>query len=237
MGGGKQVRIHYLQHVPFEGPAQIGEWADKRGFPLTGTFFFRKGNLPDQDDFDFLIVMGGPMGTEDVERFPWLPVEKEFIGKSIEKGKRVVGICLGAQLIAHALGAEVYPNRCKEIGWFPVTLNERGKESPLFRGTNHTFTPFHWHGDTFDIPKGAIHIAESEGCRNQAFLFDNRVLGLQFHLETTEEAAKRLISHCEDEIVKGPFTQQREEMLESPQRFEEIRSILFRVLDNMAGRK
>jgi len=227
------VRIHYLQHVPFEGPAQIGEWASKKGYTMTGTFFFRRGKLPGYDEFDWLFVMGGPMGTEDVERFPWLAKEKKFIGRAIEEGKRVVGICLGAQLIASSLGAKVYSNGCKEIGWFPVTLTQGGKESSLFRGTNHTFTPFHWHGDTFQIPPGAIHIAESEGCRNQAFLFDNRVLGLQFHLETTEDAAKRLISHCADELVEGPYIQEREEMLTGPQRFEEIRSILFQVLDNM----
>src|SRR5690606_32591469 len=114
---------------------------------------------------------------------PWMKEEKKLIEKAILKGKRVIGICLGAQLIADVLGARVFPNKEKEIGWFPIELTEEGQKSPFFAGFNKTETVFHWHGDTFEIPKGAEHIASSKVCENQAFLFDHKVLGLQFHLE------------------------------------------------------
>lgn len=149
-------RAHVLQHVPFEGLGSIEPWLVTAGYSITWTRFFTGGNLPAPDDPDLLIVLGGPMSVNDETAFPWLRDEKRFVRRSIEAGVPLLGICLGAQLIASALDARVYPNRHREIGWFPVyrTPDEPG----VFP---ERFDAFHWHGETFDLPSGAALLARS----------------------------------------------------------------------------
>lgn len=168
--------------------------------------------LPHPEDFDLLFVLGGPMGIHDSREFPWLTAEKKFIETCIRSGKKIIGICLGAQLIADVLGAGVFRNDSKEIGWHRVNRlpSHKNKISDLLP---ESFMAFHWHGDTFDIPKGAIHLAESEACSNQAFLYDSRVLGLQFHLESTESSIKDLYLNCSDELDGTTWVQSPEEIL------------------------
>lgn len=207
------MRIHYLQHVPFEGPGIIKNWVDTKNYLLTCTKFYESGILPDVNEIDWLIVMGGPMSVKDEDEYSWLIKEKTFIKKAIDSGKVVIGICLGAQLIADVLGAKIYRNDNKEIGWFPVkkVLNEA--KPNLFSGLPEEFTAFHWHGETFDIPAGAVHLAYSEACRNQAFLYNNKVLGLQFHMEVTRDSVLGLIENCKDELVPGNYIQSAEQMV------------------------
>ena len=150
------LRIHYLQHVEFEDAANIVPWAEARGHAVTCTRLHRGEPLPPVDAFDWLVIMGGPMNVCDHDRYPWLVREKAFIGESIGRNKVVLGICLGAQLIADVLGGRITPNREKEIGWFPVSLTGAGLRSPLFQPLPRQFLPFHWHGDTFSIPPGAV---------------------------------------------------------------------------------
>ncbi|MFT3700913.1 MAG: gamma-glutamyl-gamma-aminobutyrate hydrolase family protein [Agriterribacter sp.] len=161
-------------------------------------------------DFDWLVVMGGPMGVYDHDQYPWLKDEIFFLQQCIKAGKPIIGICLGAQLIASALGAPVYPNKEKEIGWFPVNLTDAGKRSPLFAGLPSSLTVLHWHGDTFDLPKDAILLAENAVCKNQAFVVGEKVLGLQFHFETTENTLPLMIENCGDELQTGPYVQTAE---------------------------
>ena len=163
------MRIHCLQHVPFEGPAGIDDWAARKGYPVTTTLLFEHGKLPDREAFDWLVVMGGPMGVRDETDYPWMANEKALIGAAIAAGKTVIGVCLSAQLIAAALGARVYPNAHREIGWFPVALTDQGRASDLFAFLPHRFEVFHWHGDIFGLPDGAVHLAHSEGCEHQVF--------------------------------------------------------------------
>lgn len=198
------MKIHWLQHVPFEGLGCIGPWLAANGHTVTCTRFWNNDRLPDADCVDGLIVMGGPMGVYDEALYPWLAAEKTFIKKIIAQNKPVLGICLGAQLIAEVLGAKVWKNRQREIGFFPVT--GAGKFFPA------EFTPFHWHGDTFGIPPGAKHLASSKATENQAFIYKNHVLALQFHLETTEESLMSLYENGRDEITAGPFMQTLDEM-------------------------
>jgi GMP synthase-like glutamine amidotransferase len=224
-----EMRAHYLQHVPFEGLGYIESWLRAKGYPVTGTKFFESTRLPSLDEFDMLIVMGGPMSANDESTFPWLGQEKEFIRKAIGAGKSILGICLGAQLIASAMGARVFPNPVKEIGWWPVQGIQPANEL-AFR-----FPPlievFHWHGETFELPPGAIHLAKSEGCENQAFQLGRSVIGLQFHLETTPELVQGLVSNCCDELLPSTYVQSEAEILSaSPEKYQAINCLMGEVL-------
>lgn len=206
------MQMHVFQHVPFEGPAAIADWAERRGHALAVSHLYAGDALPALSDFDRLVVMGGPMSVGDTDVYPWLADELDLIADAIAAGKSVVGVCLGAQLIAAALGAPVYPNAHKEIGWLPVRLTEQAGALDFCDGLPAAQTVFHWHGDTFDLPAGAVHLAQSEVCANQAFLVGGRVLGLQFHLESTPASVAAICEHCADEIVPGRWVQTAAEM-------------------------
>jgi len=228
------MRIHVLQHVPFEGPAGIRDWATRKGHPVTTIPLFEHGRLPDIAAFDWLVVMGGPMGVRDEADYSWMANEKELIGAAIAAGKTVIGVCLGAQLIATALGARVYPNAHREIGWFPVELTDQGRASDLSAFLPHRLQVFHWHGDTFDLPAGAIHLVRSEGCRHQTFFYADRVLGLQFHLESTPVSVADLVANCADEIVHGKYVQDAERILAATEEdYAGINQALFGILDRL----
>lgn len=229
-----EMRLHYLQHVPFEGLANIEEWARGNDWEISATHLYREERLPDPEEFDWLVVMGGPMNIYEENEYPWLAAEKEFISRSIKKNKIVLGICLGAQLIADVLGGRVFRNRFKEIGWFPVKLTGDGRESRLFKGFPAGFLAFHWHGDTFSLPPGAAMLAESDACPAQAFSFNNeRVLGLQFHLESSAASVGSLIQNCSDELVDGEYIQRADALLEKEERFATIRQYMLMLLENM----
>ena len=213
------LNIHYLQHVPFEGPAKIADWALAKGHKLTSTKLYENVLLPPIKSIDWLVVMGGPMNIYQEKDYPWLIKEKEFISKAIEADKTILGVCLGAQLIADVLGARVYGGQHKEIGWFPIALTSEAKTSKPFETLPEHLTVFHWHGDTFDLPAGAVQLARSAGCEQQAFLYNDRVLGLQFHLESTRESVQKLIQHCKDDISEGKYVQEAETILLESQRY------------------
>jgi GMP synthase (glutamine-hydrolysing) len=229
------LRIHWLQHVPFEGLGSIDSWVVRSGHRLNGTRMWTGDPLPAVTDIDWLIVMGGPMGVADQDRFPWLVREKRFIQDCLAAERRVLGICLGAQLVAEALGAAVAPNGRREIGWFPVRFDTAACAAEGWTVFPETLPVFHWHGDRFEIPPGGRLLAESDACDRQAFSRGRRVLGLQFHLETTPDAAVALIEHCRDELTKGTFIQSAEQMLDLPELFLEINRVMEKVLEKMAG--
>ena len=227
------MNLHYFQHVPFEGLGCIEEWAIAHGVRISVTRLFAGESPPSHEKIDWLVVMGGPMGTYEEDKYSWLASEKKFIRDAIKAGKVVLGICLGAQLIANTLGAEVYPSPEKEIGWLPIQKKEPVTNSEIFDWLPNDIEVFHWHGDTFDIPLGAIHGAQSKACENQCFIYQNRVVALQFHLETTRQTANLLIENCGNEIDKGPYTQTAEQMLSNEQRFTTINKIMYRLLDQL----
>ena len=201
------MRLHWLQHVPFEGLGIIEDWAEERGFDISCTRLYTDEALPEIDTFDWLIVMGGPMGIFDYNDHPWLTEEKEFIELAIDEEKTVVGICLGAQLMADVLGAKVYPGPQKEIGWFPI---RRAPAAPAL--LPEELIVFHWHGDTFEIPEDAVALATSEPGINQGFVFNDKAIALQFHMETTPESMDAIIEHGGLELVDAPGIQTAEEM-------------------------
>jgi len=169
------------------------------------------------------------MNIYEEDKYPWLIQEKEFIKKNISEGKKVLGICLGAQLIADTLGAKVYKNQYKEIGWFPIKL----QKNKIFKGLPEIVNVLHWHGDTFELPKGAELLASSEACINQGFIYNQKVIGLQFHFEMSAPSVKVLLKNCKDELVKGKFIQTEDYLLSQPENFKNSEKYLYNFLNNL----
>jgi len=225
------MRLAVLQHVPFEGPAAIAGWAAIQGMPVSAVRLYEGEALPELSAFDMLAVMGGPMSVNDEAQYPWLGPELACVRDAIGAGKAVLGVCLGAQMIAKALGANVYPAKQKEIGWFPVERTAR--RHALFDGIPASFMAFHWHGETFDLPAGAVHLAQTAAVPNQAFAAGSRVLGLQFHMEATPASVKDLLNHAGDEIGDGPFEQGPDAIRAGTGHCESLWPLLVRVLGNL----
>lgn len=224
------MQAHYLQHVPFEGLGSIEAWLQNIGYGISSTQFFNSEKLPEIENIDLLVVLGGPMSVNDEIEHAWLVTEKEFIRGVVKAGKPVLGICLGAQLIANSMGVEVFPNSVKEIGWFPVEA-VKSESNSVFQFPEETEV-FHWHGETFSLPKGAVQIAKSKGCKNQAFQIGSNVIGLQFHLETTPISAQAIVENCRDELVEGSYIQSEAEILSAPQeRYSSINSLMGKILE------
>jgi len=224
------MRVHVFQHVPFEGIGSIQAWLDRHGITPGYTRFFA-GETPARDlAADLLIVMGGPMSVNDTAAYPWLHAEIEFIAAAVTAERPVLGICLGAQLIARALGSRIYPHAVKEIGWFPVraTPSPRTGVAGALPGE---CLAFHWHGETFDLPPGAVNLLTSSACAHQAFQAGDTVLGLQFHLETTEETAAALVRNCPQDLAPGPCVQPAADILADATRFASANALMDDLLD------
>jgi GMP synthase-like glutamine amidotransferase len=242
------LRLHGIRHESFEREAEIAVWASQRGHSLTHTDLWNGEALPELHSFDWLVVMGGPMGVYDEDQYPWLAGEKRFLRQAVDAGKLVLGVCLGAQLLSVVLGGQVSRNRFAEIGWHEVQATPQaaspGGQSRVFADLPPAYEAFHWHGDTFSIPEGALWTAKSMACAHQAFeTCGGRVVGLQFHLETNAASLNELAEHCAHEIRSDaqtqsnsqPFIQPLQVMLERPERLAALRGLLDRILDNMAA--
>ncbi len=226
------MRLHSLEHEPFESLANIEVWARKKGYGISRTLLFNNEELPQTCDFDWLVIMGGSMNIYEEEKYPWLVDEKNFIAEAIADKKTVLGVCLGSQLVADVLGGRVTRNKYKEIGWFPVTLTREAGNSSVFSALPRKFMAFHWHGDTFEIPPGATKIAESEGCAAQAFEL-GRVVGLQFHLEYPNESIHLIFQNCGNEITEGKYIQKPDEIVSQNSNVVETQRLLNVMLDNI----
>lgn len=191
-----------IQHVACERPGLLSDALLKRNWELDIRYMdLPNGTLPASlAGYNAFIVLGGPMGAYEEEAFPYLLRVQELIREAASTGLPTVGICLGEQLIARALGAEVKPNPVKEIGWYPIRLTPEGQAAPLFAGLPYEFQVFQWHGDTFAIPAGASLLAQGDLCLNQAFVY-NRVWALQFHLEVTPDIIASWAEIYADELA------------------------------------
>lgn len=206
------MKVHWFQHVPFEGLGSILPWLIAHGHSVHHHAVYNYTVLPDLPEVDALIVMGGPMSVNDTIALPWLSSEKQFIRQMLAAGKPVLGICLGAQLIANALGAEIYANPEKEIGWWPLHKMTSTESAATFQFPVD-FEAFHWHGETFDLPPAATLLASSEVCQNQAFQLGKNVIGLQFHLETTAASAAALVDNCPADLAPATYVQNAQQIL------------------------
>ncbi len=227
------MKVHSLEHQSYEGPGKIGDWAAARGYALTRTALYGGETPPPLADFDLLVVMGGSMNIYEHRDHPWLVAEKRFIADAIAAEKPILGICLGAQLLADTLGGKVFQNSEKEIGWWPIQVLDR---SPPFATFAETLTVMHWHGDTFSLPPGARRVAESVACAEQAFVFGDRVVGLQFHLEQGPVDVSDLAAACAAELVPARYVQTREQIAESQPDLAPCETALFGLLDALAAK-
>ncbi len=230
------MQLHYLQHVPFEGIGSIQAWADAHGHTVSCTRLFAGEHVPVTTSMDLLVVMGGPMGIYDETEHPWLAEEKAFLKEVIVADTPIVGICLGAQLLADALGAAVTRNPAKEIGWFPIMLDPALSQTRWANILPEGLEVYHWHGDTFDIPNGAVPLASSAACENQGFVYEDRILSLQFHLEIMPEGAAALNKICAAELVEAPYIQTAEEMMADASRFEAVNRVMGGLLDTLVSK-
>lgn len=226
-------KILVFQHIQREHPSLIAEYASERGFELTVVPLYGEYAIPDVSTYDALIILGGPMG-----------VYEEYRGKEDELSAirdhvgtvPMLGICLGAQLIAHALGARVYPHvqngkRCKQVGYYDVTLTDDGSASPLFAGFPKTFKALQWHGDTFDMPRGGTLLATDSACPHQAFSYEN-AYGVQFHVEATPEIVEDWLRE-DREWASADFELHSEAIAnEAHERAQEMRARCFALMDN-----
>ncbi len=201
------MRAHWLQHVAYEGLGHLEDRLARAGAEVTCTRLFAGDPLPEPDGIDLLVILGGPMSVNDDATLPWLAAEKAFIARVIDRGVAVLGICLGAQLIASVMGATVGPSPEREVGWWPVTA----VPPPATHGGPPLFpfppqlTCLQWHGETFGLPAGSVHLARSEGCEHQAMQIGSRVIGLQFHPEATPDWVQGVLAHSPESLRPGPF--------------------------------
>jgi len=228
------MRIQSIEHVPFEDPAGIALWAAERDHTLTRARVYAGDPLPKPGEYDLLVVMGGPMSVHDDLEFPWLNAEKDCLKQAVARGRSVLGVCLGAQMLSEILGGEVTRNPHREIGWHTVRLTPWAKANRAFVNIPEEFTAFHWHGETFSVPRGASLTAESDACANQAFAVGGKLVGLQFHFETTAESMDKLIEHGAADIVPGQFVQTPDRMRAGAEHLDGLKSMLHTLLDNMA---
>jgi GMP synthase-like glutamine amidotransferase len=227
------MKIHALIHTPFEKPGYIEQWATAKGHNISLTKLYEPFILPDLSNIDWLIVMGGPMGVYDEDKYPWLKEEKNFIKEAVNLNKVILGICLGSQLVAEALGAKVFTNKFKEIGWFKIQTTMEAEQVDLFNLFPKETVVFHWHGDTYNLPPGAIHLAESDVCKNQAYIFNERVIGLQFHIEVTADLLNEMLEGGSDELNKDKYIQTEAEIRNGIKLCIEANLLLHSLLDKL----
>ncbi|VVC76990.1 GMP synthase [glutamine-hydrolyzing] [Aquicella siphonis] len=226
------MHIHYIIHAPFEKLGTIESWINKNQFSVSGTHVYRGEDLPAVEDFDFLIIMGGPQSALMLEKFPYLQAEVDLIQSAIAANKAILGICLGAQLLGIALGAKAEPSPHREIGVYPVEATPEASSDPLFKQFPGQFDVMHWHSDMPGLPDKAVLLAKSAGCPRQAFRYGDRVYGFQFHLELTPENIKEMVRHCQNELSPGKYVQKSEELIRSD--LSGINLKMHKALDHLA---
>lgn len=229
------MRILLLQHDPLDGPGALIEWAEARGHGISICMICQGDHLPPISSFDLLVSLGGPMGAYDEGKYNWLAAEKEYLRQAVAAGKKILGLCLGCQLLADALGGKAFRHICKEFGWQEIEPTEAGRPWFSIEGQESPFKAFQWHGDTYTLPPGAVQLARNGAAEQQAFLIKGPagalVLGLQFHLEWTEQMAREALA--EPGVAPPPSTsvQTPAEILADLSLFDSGRKRFFALLD------
>ncbi|MGR3220260.1 MAG: type 1 glutamine amidotransferase [Candidatus Anammoxibacter sp.] len=216
------MSILFIKHIDIEGPGTLGEFLDEKGVPYEIVDVSNGNALPSStSQYRAIVILGGPMNVYEEDKYPFLKAEDLLIKAAIIDETPMLGLCLGAQLIAKAAGAKVGTAIEKEIGWFKVKLTDNGINDPLFEGLSNEINVFQWHGDAFDIPANGIHLGSSKSCANQAFKYNSNVYGLQFHLEVTIDMVREWLDAYSDEIASMGNRVNREEIIEQAAEFAE----------------
>jgi GMP synthase (glutamine-hydrolysing) len=190
-----------IQHAGVEQPGTIADALTSAGYLIQPVLAFDGQAIPQKtDEFQGLVIMGGPIGVYECDRYSYLADELHLIEKVLEARKPILGVCLGSQFLAAALGAEVRKGKRKEIGWHPVSLTVEAKVDRLLAGIEQAFMALHWHGDLFDLPPGAVNLASSDLTPCQAFRYRENAFGFLFHMETTTEILRGMVTAFEDEL-------------------------------------
>ncbi|MBM4338499.1 MAG: type 1 glutamine amidotransferase [Deltaproteobacteria bacterium] len=209
------MNVLIIKHAEIEGPGLIGDLLVQGKIPYQMIELYLNTPLPKPEGFSHIVILGGPMNVYEEDQYPFLRNEDIFIKEAIQRGRAILGICLGAQLIAKALGAKVFKAPVKEIGWYEVSLTRVGSQDPLFSNLPKKFPVFQWHEDTFEIPRGGQLIATSSPVSHQAFRYGEAAYGLQFHLEVTKEMIRDWLEADEDGDKKPQILIQTERKIES----------------------
>lgn len=224
-------RVTLLQHVPQAPAGRIGLWALENGLGLERVRLWAGDPVPSADEMDALVLLGGSMRVDDGDAHPWLADERALIQAAAEAGVPVLGVGLGAQLIAAALGGSVEAMEAPEIGLFPVETTDAAGQHPLTKAWPKRFTPLHWHADRVELPSKARLLASSEACREQAFAIDEHVLGLAFHLELDPQDVDAIAEADPPPDEPGPWTQPVDEIRQGLEASTELAGILDATLD------
>ncbi len=229
------MKLHLLEHDSEDfSRTNISFWAAEKGHQVNQTFVCNHEELPPVDSFDWLMVMGGSQHGWDEQGNPWLREEKALLGKALAKGKIIMGICFGAQLLAETLGGQIFPNDHQEIGWHEVSLNREGQESFLFQNIPSDFVTFHWHSDHFSLPRSCTRLAGSKATENQAFVAkDCPLVGLQFHPEYTRDMVKYDAGQHGQDWVPDMFVSSGDEVLARTEMLSDTYWLMETLLDNM----
>ncbi len=225
------MNIHILQHIAYEYPGTILNWAEQEKFQIQITKLYERHKLPKLESFEILFILGGPMSVNDTGRYKWLPKEIEFIQSCIRSKKIIIGICLGAQLIAKALGANVYKNRVAEIGFYPIYKTFAAYKHAHFQTTLEEWPMFHWHGETFDLPLGAVNLYQSKACKHQLFIKDEHILGIQCHPEVNPELVASMLEHGKHELKDRLYIQDTNILSQHPFDYADLQKKWFSLLD------
>jgi GMP synthase (glutamine-hydrolysing) len=227
------MKIHCIRHEPFEGLACIEDWINENNHELSCTFTYLQQAFPSECSFDLLIIMGGTASIYESYQESWYLDEKRFLEDCINRNIKILGICLGAQILASILGSKIYPGKAKEIGWFPVEFFT--SDLPGLNFFPRRIETFHWHGDTFDIPEGAVKLASSEITPNQGFVYKDTLFALQFHPEMTTTSLQKIIKAAGNDLnQKGESIQTAEQILSRRELISENNLLMFKLLDYMA---
>jgi GMP synthase-like glutamine amidotransferase len=225
------MRVHWLQHAEHEDLGCIAPWLAARGHEVRASRLQRGEAPPSVAAYDWLIVLGGPMNIYEHAAYPWLVAEKQAIRAALLTGKRLLGICLGSQLVADQLGGPVVKNPEPEVGWHAVATTAAARTEGPFKGFPDRFMAFHWHGDTFALPPDAAPLMASEACANQAFAHGARVAGIQFHLEVTAANARDWFAV--ERPAPSRYVQAPEAILAALPQFAENNRLMLKLLENI----
>lgn len=226
------IVVHCIQHSERVRPLLVAEWAAERGIDLRVIRVDMLGALPPAALVERLVVLGGGMNTDQADEHAWIDIERDWLRELVQLGRaRVLGICLGSQLLAEALGGTVARADVPEIGWQRIERTVDGSADPVFSALPAEFESMTWHGDAWTLPPGARLVATSRGCPTQAFAWGDRVHALQFHPEFTYERTHQLVETTTDDLTPTGFVQSADEILADPERFTRLREVCFTVLD------